>query len=42
MSIAMLQGIEAEKVNEVPRWLVILIIRSVEVLSVFPPIGISS
>jgi len=38
----MLQVIEVEKVNEVPRWLVVLIIRSIKVLNVFPPIGISS
>jgi len=41
-SISMLQGTEDDKVSEVPRWSTTLIMRSIEVLSVFPPIGVSS
>ena len=42
-SIPMLQGANIEKVSEETRWLTILIIRSMAViLSVLPPIGVSS
>jgi len=42
-SIVMLQGTKAGKVTKVPRALTILILRSMLViLSVFPPIGVSS
>jgi len=36
-NISMLQGIEAGKVSNVPRWLTMLIVRPMEVLSVFLP-----
>jgi len=42
VSISILQGTEDGKVSEVLMWLATLIIRSMEVLSVFPPIEISS
>jgi len=38
----MLQGTKAMKLSEVPRWLATLIIRSMKVLSAFPPIGVLS
>jgi len=41
-SIVTLQGTKVGNVSEVPKLLATLIIRSMEVVSVFPSVGVSS